>query len=266
MISLSELARAQGRNAYDVKGEPLGTVEQIYMSDFGDDPRWVTVTGAPGSAAQLFAPVVGARVTDDGLRLAWSKDEVLASPQIDADEHIGPEAESRLSQHYGRDPSTSGGRHAAGHETGRDTEQDTEQVTEYDAAEGIERSAEGDDLRVTLREERAVTGTEQGTRRLRLRRYTVTEMETVEVPLKRERLAIERVSETDGTPQVIEEITLREERVAEVRTETVVVEDVQISKTLVEEDEEVAVQVEREYLDVEAPRGHLDSEGDETAR
>lgn len=258
MISLSDLARAQGRNAYDSAGEPLGTVDQIYMSDVSDDPRWVTVTGAPGSSAQLFAPVVGARVTDEGLRLAWPKADVLASPQLAADEHIDAEAEARLSEHYGRDRSREPGPDAAG--------QVEDQEPLYDAAQGIERSADGDDMRVTLMEERAVTGIEQGTRRLRLRRYVVTDVETIEVPLKRERLAIERVSDVEGEAEVMEEITLREERVVRVETDTFVVEDVHIAKTVVEEEEQVTVDLAREYLDIGAPEGHLHHEGNETDR
>ena len=235
MISLSDLARVQGRPAYDSSGEPLGTVDQIYMSDFSDEPRWVTVTGAPGSAAQLFAPVAGARVSDDGLRLAWSRDDVLASPQVAADEHIDAAAETRLSEHYGSVRSSTEGRPA----------------DEHDQTPGEDADVAGEDRPMTLSGERAVPGTEQITRRLRLRRYVVTDVETVEVPLKRERLAIERVSDVDGTTHVVDEFTLREERIVEVRTETVAVEDVRIAKTVVEEEEQVAVEMARERLDAE---------------
>ena len=44
---------------------------------------------------------------------------------------------------------------------------------------------------------------------------------------------------------------LREERIVEVRTETVAVEDVQISKTVVQEEEQVSVELARERLDAE---------------
>lgn len=231
MIRLSELARAQGRPAHDRDGEPIGNVDQIYMSDDETEPRWVTVHELSGGSRELFAPVEGAEVTDTGLRLACTRDQVLSSPDVAADEHIGPAEEALLSRHYALDSSFSGGRNAAEHPKG---------------------IMQGDQGTVTLSGERLVTGTEEVTRKLRLRRYVVTETETVEVPVKRERLAIERVTDGGGVPEIVEEFTLREERVVSVQTDTFAVEDVEITKAVVNEEEQLTVEVSRERVDIEA--------------
>ena len=251
MITLSDLARVQGRPAYDSSGQPLGTVDQIYMSDYDDQPRWVTVTGAPGSAAQLFAPVAGARVEGDGLRLAWPRADVLGSPQVAPDEHIDAAMEARLAQYYGGGQAS--GHDAAGLETGLETGLQTGLETGQRTENGTAPDpGVSNDARITLSAERAVPGTRQVSRRLRLHRYVDTEVEIVEVPLKRERLRIERVSDVDGTTQLLDEITLREERILEVRTETVQLEHVRVTKTVVEEEERLAIELAREHLHIES--------------
>lgn len=236
MIKLSELARVQGRPAHDSAGEPIGTVDQIYMSDDETEPRWVTVRDASDENRQHFAPVEGADVTEAGLRLAWSRAHVLASPPVAAVEHIGPTAEAALFEHYALGADHDHGRHAAPPEPPK-------------LGEVVRDTGEA---AVTLFGERPVTGTEEVTRQLRLRRYVVTETETIEVPVKRERLAIERVIDAAGGTEVVDEFTLREERVVSVRTETFAVEDVHIDKAVVTEEEQVTVEVSRERLDVDA--------------
>src|SRR5687768_4510453 len=183
MIRLSDLARLQGQPALDTDGQVLGTVDQIYLSDVGHEPRWVTLSPASGAAPQVFAPLVGAAAGADGLRLQVTRDQVLDSPRVVVDQHLSPAEEAELDRYY-----------------------------------GLTADGTPDEARVTLSEERIVTGTEQVTRRVRVRRHVVTDMETVQVPLKRELLAIESVPLDGGAPELIEEFTLREERVALVQT------------------------------------------------
>jgi stress response protein YsnF len=238
MIRLSDLARVHGRPAHDSAGVPVGTVDQLYMSDSSSEPRWVTLRAADGR--ELFAPLEGAEVQDDGLRLAWPADRVLASPSMTVDDHLDSAEETRLCEHYALDAEPANGRHAV------------------DLPQAI-----GDDGAATmhLSGERLVPRTEEVTRQLRLRRYVVTETELVEVPVKRERLAIERVNEA-GTPELVEEFTLREERVVSVRTETFAVEDVQIAKAVVEVEEQLTVEVSRERAEVDADAAGLVSDPD----
>lgn len=242
MISLSEVARLQGRPAHDSSDELIGTIDQIYMSDGDTEPRWVTLT-RPGESRPLFAPLEGAVVEEDRLRLPLLRELVLTSPAVTADEDLGADDEAQLCRHYGFDSSTGRGKHAAD-SASTATESATPTATP-DAPDAPEEA------RVTLDGERLIPGTEQVTRQLRIRRYVVTEVQLVEVPLKQERLAIERVPLDGGAPEVVEEFTLRAEKVAFVQTETVAVEDVQISKAVVTEEERLTVEVAREQVEVE---------------
>jgi len=230
---LTDLARAEGRPAYDASGNVIGRVEQIYLSDTGNHPRWLTLREDAGTPEQVLVPADGATLEEEGLRLPWTREQITTSPRLSLDQHLGPAEEARLYEHYGIEP-TSVGRHAAQGEGG---------------------VLDGDEASLTLSEERVVADTEEVTRRVRLRRYVTTEVQTIEVPLKRERLAIERVTDETATPEVIEDITLREERVVSVQTETFAVEDVQIGKEVVTEERRLTVEVAREHLDIDADPG-----------
>jgi uncharacterized protein (TIGR02271 family) len=216
MIRLSDLARLQGQPAHDLEGEDLGTVEHLYLSDVDNEPRWMTVGPSSGSAPQIFAPLVGATAAAEGLRLAVTRAQVLGSPPMSVEQHLSPQDEAELERYYGLDP--------------------------------VAPPAEVQIM--TLSAERPVPRTEMITRQVRVRRYVVTETELVEVPLKRERMVIERMPVDEGEPELIEEFTVREERVALVQTETFLVNDVQFAKELVTETEQVTVELAREQLDV----------------
>jgi stress response protein YsnF len=232
---LSDLARVQGQPAYDASGEAIGSVEDVYLSDSSNEPKWVTVASEEGTPGHLFVPVEGAAVEGDGLRLPWSREQLLGSPRMSADQHLGPTEEAALHRHYAVEPGRPRGQHAdADREVG---------------------SAEGEEAVVLLSGERLVTDTEEVTHRVRLRRYVTTEVETVEVPLKRERLAIERVVDDRAEPQLIEELLLRAERVVSVETETVAVEEFQVAKEVVTEEKRLTVEVAREQLDIDADVG-----------
>lgn len=117
---------------------------------------------------------------------------------------------------------------------------------------------------VTLHEERANVGTERvETGRVRLRKHVITDTETVQVPVEREELVVERTP-VDGTAPatgtVGEEevdVTLHEERPV-VDTETVATEQVNVGKRTVSDTQNVTTKTAREELDVEG--------GDEVGR
>jgi stress response protein YsnF len=235
VITLSDLARLHGQAARDSSGEVVGRIEQIYLSDSSNEPEWVTLAadaGDAGDAGEAFVPVQGAEIEGDELRLPWTRGQVVASPRVPVDAHLSPADEAQLVRHYGVDLTSTRDR----------------------STEEPEREAGGETV-TTLSGERVNVETEEVIRRLRLRRYTTTEMHTVEVPLKRERLAIERVVEEGSTPEVLQEFTIREERVVSVQTEAFAVEDVQVAKDAVTEETRLAVEVARERIDLETEEG-----------
>ena len=125
----------------------------------------------------------------------------------------------------------------------------------------------GDDASVTLSEEQVSVGTEsREAGRARLRKYVTTEVQTVNVPVSKEKLVVERNPVegrassgpiTDHGEQV-EEITLREER-AVVDKETVDVEEVRLAKEQVTDTQQVSEQVRKEHAEVDVD-GELGSD------
>lgn len=109
---------------------------------------------------------------------------------------------------------------------------------------------------VTLHEERLNVGTEKvETGRVRLRKYTVSETQQVEVPVEREEVVVERVpagEETGGEiadGETEAEVTLTEERPV-VDKETVATEQVNIGTRTVQDTETVSGEVGREEVDI----------------
>lgn len=126
--------------------------------------------------------------------------------------------------------------------TGRDTDRD---LTDRD--NDVVRHEE----RLSVDKEREATG------RARLRKYVVTENETVDVPVQREEVRVERtpLNGTEATSGTIDEndtaeVTLHEERPV-VDKETVGVERVGLEKETVEDTRRVDADVRKEQVDVE---------------
>ncbi|MEF3121936.1 PRC and DUF2382 domain-containing protein [Kocuria flava] len=131
-----------------------------------------------------------------------------------------------------------------------------------------------DDGSVVRHEEQLHVGKErQETGRARLRKYVVTDHETVDVPVEREEVRVERtpLSGTEATAGTIGEedveVTLHEERPV-VAKETVGVEKVGLEKESVRDTERVEADVRKEQVDVEndADRGLTDRDRDLTDR
>lgn len=114
---------------------------------------------------------------------------------------------------------------------------------------------------VVRHEEQLHVGKEQReTGRARLRKYVVTDHETVDVPLEREEVRVERtpLNDTETTGGTIGEedvdVTLHEERPV-VAKETVGVEKVGLEKDTVSDTERVDADVRKEQVDVENDAG-----------
>lgn len=114
---------------------------------------------------------------------------------------------------------------------------------------------------VTRSEERLSVGTERvATGRVRLRKYVVTEVQTIQVPVTREEVRLERVPITPGEegdltgePRELGDeeasIVLTEER-AVVTKETVPVERVRLEKDVVTEQRQVSEEIRKEEVEM----------------
>jgi uncharacterized protein (TIGR02271 family) len=241
MISNSEIDRIEGSTLYDTNGDKVGKVGQVYLDDQTGQPTWVTVRTGFFGTSETFVPIETATVQGDELRVSHTKDTIKDAPRVDVDQHLSETEEAELYRYYGLE-------YGAGY-TG------TETATT--GAAGTTTNVT-DDAAVTLSEERMVVDKQsEEAGHVRLRKYTTTETETVDVPVTKERLVVERhpvsgerTAAPIGDSDQVEEITLREER-AVVDKETVPVEEVRVGKEQVTEHETVSAEVRKEHVDVD---------------
>jgi uncharacterized protein (TIGR02271 family) len=237
MIGTDTISRVIGQDVYDESGQKIGSAAEVYLDDETGQPEWVTVRTGLFGTKESFVPIRNADLTDEGVRVPVSKEQVKDAPKIDTDGHLSPQEEEELYRYYGMgggtDTSqtvtttetttgmagtgTSGMETTAGMagtgtagtgvaDTGRadtGTRRDTDRDGVYDDVEsrtvGHDTSGPTTDDAMTRSEERLNVGTRsQEAGRARLRKYVVTENVTETVPVSREEVRVEREPITDA--------------------------------------------------------------------
>lgn len=278
MISKDQLRTLRDGDLYSVDGDKIGSIEEIYLDDRTNEPEWATVNTGLFGTSQSFVPLSGATVTDDGLTVQYSKDQIKDAPRVDAGEHLGVDQEQELYRYYGVDgqaaegvatdrtdvaagtaaAGTAGTAGAAGHVGDRDeravADRDTadRDIADRDTAD---RDA---DATMVRHEEHLNVGTErQETGRARLRKYVDEEEQTVSVPVETESAHVVRrpvdgedVSDGKAFQEQEVEMDLESERPV-VSKETVAVEEVGLEKETHTENVQVSDSVRSERIEVE---------------
>ncbi|CAI37923.1 Uncharacterized protein conserved in bacteria [Corynebacterium jeikeium] len=282
--------------AYDNSGDKLGSVKEIFVDDKSGQPTFVEVNHGLFGMNSSLVPMRGHKFDGENLNLAFAKDRVKDAPDFDADQALTPEQQNEIYRHYGLDNvedttrygegpgnqdagvqdageerstldrhEAAGGNTAAGAAAGAGVagaNADQAGVTEREAAntDAANREAavnnEGEIIRseerLNVQKDKVQTG------EARLRKYVVTDTETVEVPVTREEVRVERtpISEEEAANLKgnIDEagqeasVTLSEERVS-VNKETVPVEKVSLNKEQITETERHTEEVRKEQID-----------------
>jgi stress response protein YsnF len=286
MLDEREVSAAIGSPAYDSSGAKIGTVEHFYVDDRTGAPSWVAlITGLFGTR-QSIVPAVDATFADGGLRLPVSADAVKSAPHLTGD-HLSPDDEAELRRHYGTGtgtetrsevPVTPPGPADVRAETPVDDAAPTVQIPTEPTrppAEPPRPPAVDDHGAMTRSEEQLVVGTERvAATRARLVKYVVTEEVQITVPIRREEIRVEQVpldAPDDGPGESLltdqsagttaasglpSEIILHTERPV-VSVEVVPTERVRLRTELVQGQETVTEQVQREQIVVdEHPAPH----------
>ena len=242
MITQEQVGALIGRDVYDRDGDKIGSVGQIW-GDAAGQPTWASVRTGFFGINESLVPLQDADVAGDRLVVPFQKSQVKDAPNIDAahDEPLTQDEVDRLYQHYGMSWDDSYDADAVGHDTSGPTTDDA-----------MTRSEE----RLTVSTQRQQVG------RARLRKYIVTENQTVTVPVRREEVRLERepitgdnVGEAYDGPDITEaeaQLTLHAERPV-ITTETVPVERVRIGKETVTEQETVTGEVRKEQIEADLP-------------
>lgn len=276
MFDKDSLERLSGATVHGSDGDKIGKIGMIYLDNDSGQPSFATVSTGLFGTSESFVPLQGASMDGDDVRVAYTKDQVKGAPRVDTEGELDPAEENRLYQHYQLD----GGGTRTDHADGTATAGGDRSVHDKGATSGTgtadgrdhDRDHEGTET-VTAHEERLNVGTRTDeTGRARLRKYTTTETETVEVPVSKEKLVVEREDaggavRKGGLDDIAEgdrdeEIVLREERPV-VEKETVERERVQVGKEKVTDSETVSDELRTEHVDVEGDTtddGHRDTD------
>jgi len=201
-FDIDDPGRAIGATLYGPDQEKIGKIGHLYLDDVTGRPEWVTVATGLFGRRESFVPVEDAREVEEGIAVPFDKDVVKDAPNVDPDDgHISPEEEGELFAYYARKRGQSSqGDGSNGEDHRHDEDRPDHGVGEVRRDDGVgeeQRSAAGEsDMPApgAASGQEAPTGQPGGTR---LRRWTETTYETVQVPVQRERVAYE--DETDGS-------------------------------------------------------------------
>jgi uncharacterized protein (TIGR02271 family) len=245
MITTDAIPAVLGHTVYDSSHNKLGKIGQVYVDETTGQPEWMTVNTGLFGTKETFVPLEPAEVQGDEVMVPFQKEQLKDAPAVDpkAGGQLSQEDEVRLYEHYGMSSGTTGTRRDAPDTVGRDT------------------SGPTTDDAMTRSEERLRVGKEtRETGRVRLRKYVVTEEEQQTVPVRKEKVRVEREPITEENidraasgPEISEEeheVVLHEERPV-AATETVPAERVRLSKDTEVQEETVAGQVRKERIETE---------------
>jgi uncharacterized protein (TIGR02271 family) len=257
MVDVDTVRSWQGRTMVDRDGDRVGTIDAIYVDDQTGEPEWALVTTGLFGTRSTFVPIAQATARGDQVQVPYEKQRVKDAPNMDPDGHLSEQEEQELWRHYGLEY---GGDGAAG--TAGDT--DTARATTYEDRDTVGRDVSGPttDDAMTRSEEELQVGTQTRERgRARLRKYVVTETQQVTVPVQREQVRVEREPITDANleaatsgPAISEEeheVTLHEEEPV-VEKRAVPRERVRLDTETVTDERQVAEEVRKEQIEVEA--------------
>jgi hypothetical protein len=93
--------RWQGRTLVDHGGEPLGSVEAIYLDKATGQPEWALLEAGASSPSRTFVPLVSANEEGDSVRVPFAKTLIEGAPGMAADRELSEDQEQELYRHYG---------------------------------------------------------------------------------------------------------------------------------------------------------------------
>ena len=233
------LDEMRGAPVYDIDGEKIGKVEEIFYDVQTRVPEWIGVGTGFFGTKRVLVPVKGARVNRDGLSVAYSKEQVKDSPDVDEDE-VSQACEAELASYYG---------------LGYSERRSSTGLTEGTPARG-KRSRRAEDEAITRSEEELEVGkrpVETGS--ARLRKWVETEPVALDVELEREvaRVTRERIDQPVGEHEFGEEqieVPLHAEKPV-VQKQAVAKERIGLEKDVQTQKQTVKDELKKERVEVE---------------
>lgn len=241
MITVEQATHALDSGVVVGTDGELGKVGQIFVDDETGAPNWVTVKTGLFGTKESFVPLDDASADGGQFRVPYDKGTVKGAPKFDADQHLSAAEEDELYRYY---------------RVGAPTATAAADVPVTTAVR-----TEDDTATLTRSEEQLHVGTQRvEAGRARLRKFVITEQQTVNVPVSREEVRVVREplqpgDVVDGSiGEDVIEVTLTEERPV-VRKDTVAVERIRLEKDAVTEQQSVTEQVRKEQIEFDTTEG-----------
>lgn len=274
--------------AFDAQGEKLGKINNLFVDDKTGQPTFVEVNHGLFGMSSSLVPLRGHRLNGDELKLAFHKDLIKDAPDIDFENQLTAADQDTIYEHYhltdvqdvetyvtdrpaADDSNFAGFAGAAG--AGAAGAGAAAGTTEKDVIDRDEREVRqpvaGQSNDIILEKEKLNVGTERvASGEARLRKYQVEETETVEVPVTREEVRIERtpISPEEaknyvGSDATEATVTLHEDKV-NVTKESVPVERVSLGTEQIQETRTVTDTVKHDEIDTKGVDGLTDPKAD----
>lgn len=245
-LSFNDLRQMIGTNAYDIEGNKVGGIEEIFTDMDSGEPEWLGVkSGGLFGSKHVVVPIDGADRFEDGIRVRYSQDVIKDAPEVEQDE-ISYEQEAEIYRHYG----------LSAHDSTDTSRMSDPGLMDRGTTREIEHRGRDDEAHMTRSEEQLNVGKrEVNAGQVRLRKYVDTEPVSADVDLRTETARVERheVNRPVAGAEIGEqEATMdlhREEPV--VQKESVVREEVSLSKDEETERETISDEVRKERIDVD---------------
>ena len=268
---IEDLANA---TAYDVDGDKVGGVKDVYVNDTTGQPDFVSVNHGLFGGGDSIVPLRGHTLRDGELHLAFQKDRIEDAPDLDENGHLTTEDQDAFYRHYGlentQDVTTyetgnrvaetgaAGAAGAAGAGAGYAAGERNVDTERRDVVDADRRDVADNDEIIRSEEQLNVSKDRVETGEVRLRKYVVNETENVEVPVEREEVRVVREPITDADRANYDgnigeqeaSVTLSEDRV-NVSKESVPVEKVSLEKDTVRDTESVSEEVRKERFETD---------------
>ena len=225
-------------------GDTIGKIGQVYLDNHTRQPSWVTVKTGWFGTSESFVPLDAATTAGEDIAVPYDKATIKGAPHTDPGQELTEQEEAKLYSYYGFASTGNQAAFDASDTTGIDTAIPTSAATGNDRGEFLTRS-----------EEQLHVGTEKvQTGRARLRKFIVTEQQTVTVPVTHEEVRLVREPVTPGDTvdatigEAATDVVLTEERVL-VNKETVPVEKVRLGTDTITEQQDVTENVRKEQIE-----------------
>ena len=270
MTDVNRIEDLANATAYDVDGDKVGGVQDVYINDTTGQPDFVSVSHGLFGTGDSIVPLRGHSLKDGELHLAFSKDRIKDAPDLDENGHLTNADQEAFYRHYGLENAeerttyetgaAGAGAAGAGAAGAAATDADAAGKHHADAAANTDAApaAAADGEMIRSEEQLNVDKQRVESGQVRLRKYVVHDTETVEVPVEREEVRVSRepITEADRanfTGDIGEQeasVTLHEERV-NVSKESVPVEKVSLDKDVVRDTEQVTEDVAKERIETD---------------